>query len=219
MKALLLDLDGTLVDSAPGILACCAATLRELGVAEAEPEALRGMIGPPLRTAFRAWLGEDERVEEAVRLYRARYAAEGLVQASVYPGVPALLAWARETGTRTFVCTAKLTLFARRVADHFGLAPGLEDVFGAEPDGRFDDKADLIAHILGVIGVPADEAVMVGDRREDILAARRNGVPAIGALWGYGDAAELSAAGADHLCETAAELPALLEARQGRRVA
>ncbi len=206
MRTILLDLDGTLVDSAPGIIRCLRETLMDLGRPGPSDEDLLSVVGPPLRTAFRRLLGEDADVEDAVRLYRERYAAGGMFDAKVFPGMPAFLGAARTGGFRIFVCAAKLTTFANRILEHLGLADALDGVFGAEADGRFDDKADLVAHMQTALGFEARDACMIGDRREDVLASGSRGVRSIGALWGYGDEAELTLAGASVLCGRPADL-------------
>ena len=205
-RALLLDLDGTLVDPAPGILACCRHALAAFGVFPPEAEDLRWVIGPPVRESFRQMLDGRGDVEEAVRLYRERYSDWGLYQAAVYPGIVEALAGHRARGTRLVLCTAKARGFARRVVDHFGFAPLLSGLYGAELDGRFEDKAELIAHLLQAEGLSPREVCMVGDRKHDVIAAAKHGVPTIGVLWGYGGREELELAGAAMLIERADEL-------------
>lgn len=160
------------------------------------------MIGPPLRRSFARLLGGAHDPEEAVRLYRERYAAGGIFEAHVYPGVLDAMAALRAEGFQLMLCTVKARVFAERIVQRFGFAPHLQGVYGAELDGRFDDKGDLISHILESRSLNPDRVCMVGDRDNDVLAARRNGLASVGVLWGYGSAAELSEAGADRLiCE------------------
>lgn len=204
--ALLLDLDGTLVDPAAGILDCCRHTLATLGVPAPPADDLRWVIGPPIRESFQRLLGGRGDFEEAVRLYRERYSQSGLYQAAVYPGVPEALERHRERGTRLIVCTSKSRGFARRVVDHFGLAPLLCGLYGSELDGRFEDKAELIAHLLQAESLRSQDVCMVGDRKHDVIAATKNGVPTIGVLWGFGGREELEAAGASMLVERPDEL-------------
>lgn len=132
---LLLDLDGTLADPAPGILECYRHALAAVGVFPPE-EDLRWVIGPPIRQTFGQLLDGRGDVEEAVRLYRERYSDWGLYQAAVYPGIPEALAHHVERGTRLMVCTSKSRGFAGRVVDHFGLAALLSGIYGSELDGR-----------------------------------------------------------------------------------
>jgi phosphoglycolate phosphatase len=211
-RALLLDLDGTLVDPAPGIIGSCRHALAELGrPAEADAD-LSWIIGPPLRGSFQRLLGGAEQVEAAVALYSERYASWGLGCAEVYPGVPEALRELRDEGFELLLCTSKAAVFARQVVERFGLADHLAAVYGAELDGRFDDKGELIAHILATDGRAAAQVCMVGDREQDMRGAARNKVEAIGVLWGYGSAAELGAAGAACLARTPGELSACARA-------
>lgn len=205
---ILLDLDGTLVDPAVGILGCYRHALAAIGFEADAADDLRWVIGPPLRKSFAKLFGERHDVEEAVRLYRERYSDTGIFEAEVYLGVIDALAALRGAGFRLILCTAKARVFAERIVVHFGFAPHLAGVYGAELDGRFDDKGELIAHILKTEGLDPAAVCMVGDRDNDILAAGRNGAGSIGVLWGYGDAAELTGAGASRLVEAPRDLPA-----------
>lgn len=210
---LLLDLDGTLTDPAPGILAGVRVALTAMGRGIPTDDDLLQFIGPPIRVSFRRLLGDDGDVEEGVRLYRAYVAERGLKEAAVYPGIFEALAELREAyAGRVFICTAKSQPFAEATADHFGLRPYLAGVYGAELGGRFEDKADLIAHMIPAERIDPAQAVMVGDRSYDMIAARTNGLTAIGALWGYGSEAELLEAGAHALCAAPPDLPGALKA-------
>jgi phosphoglycolate phosphatase len=214
MALLLVDLDGTLVDPGPGIMGSARHALTALG-RPCPPDAdLRWIIGPPLRQTLATLLGPDIDGEHAVSLYREEYGRKGLYEAQVYEGVPEALEALRAEGHRLRLCTAKLTVFAQRVVDHFGLSSWFDAVHGSEPGGRLDDKGDLIAHILAAL--PDERAVcMIGDRRHDVAAAARHGLPTVGVLWGYGDAEELRGAGAARLCERPADLLASVAAALG----
>ena len=205
-KTLLLDLDGTLVDPAEGIIGSCRYAMARMGHPINDDEDLNWIIGPSLRTTFARLLGERGDPELAVRHYRERYLEWGLTAAAPYPGVPEALAERRAGGTRFFLCTAKPAVFAKRVVEVFGFVDLLDGVYGPELDGRFDDKGDLIAHLMDVERLQKDELCMVGDREQDVRAARRNGIPTVGVLWGYGGRDELSAAGAEIIIASPAEL-------------
>ncbi len=123
----------------------------------------------------------------------------------VYEGVPDMLACLCDAGCRLWLATSKPHVYARRITAHFGLDEWLDGVFGSELDGTRADKGALLAHALAESGAHARRAVMLGDRRHDIDGARGNGMAAIGALWGYGGAAELGAAGAKNLAADPAE--------------
>jgi len=205
---LLLDLDGTLIDSMPGIRASCLATLNALGHAPDPATDFRSLVGPPLPEVMRRLLRPygDDRIDLAVTAYRAHYAESGMYLATVYPGVAETLERLHRRGKRMLVATSKRTQFAAPIARRLGLAEWLDGVYGTEPGGSLDHKADLIAALLRAERLAADSVVMIGDRSHDIAGARTNGVRAIGALWGYGSRAELEAAGADALLSHPSEL-------------
>ncbi|HSZ51654.1 MAG TPA: HAD hydrolase-like protein [Caulobacteraceae bacterium] len=211
--SVLLDLDGTLVDSLPGIESSCRAALRALGHAPRPTLDLAGLIGPPVEDVMRVLLERhgDDRVAEAVAAYRADYGERGLFDSLPYPGVAQALAEMKQSGARLYLATSKRTDFARRILEHFDLAAFFDGVHGSEADGSFDHKPELIAHILDRRALSPDECVMVGDRRYDIAGAHANRMRALGVLWGYGARSELEAAGADGLVvEPAGLSPAAL---------
>lgn len=212
--AVLLDLDGTLIDSLPGIRASCQETLRALGHTPDPATDFRALVGPPLPQVLRRLLLPygDDRVDAAIAAYRAHYAETGMFLATVYPGIPEMLDRLREAGTRLFVATSKRTLFARAILQRLGLADRLHGIYGTEPDGSLDDKADLVSAVLRVEGLDPVGVVMAGDRSHDMRGARANLLQAIGVLWGYGSRGELEVAGADRLVASPAELAALFTA-------
>jgi len=209
---LMFDLDGTLTDPRPGIVGCIRFALDQLGSPCPGDDVLAGFIGPPLRATFATLLEttDTSRVEAAMDLYRQRFACSGLYENQVYTGVPRMLEQAREMAMAMFVVTSKPAVYAERIVQHFGLDHHFGKVYGAELDGRREDKAELVAHLLASEGIDAEAAVMVGDRAADVRSAKANGVRSIGVLWGYGSEQELLDAGADVLCETPSELTALL---------
>jgi phosphoglycolate phosphatase len=209
-SALLVDLDGTLTDPAEGIVGCFRLALETLGRIAPPASELHWIIGPPLRGCFAEALGGEGDPEEALQHYRGRYSTTGLFEAVVYDGVKETLAELRAAGMRLFLCTAKPLVYAERILSHFDLEHHFEAAYGDELGGRFQDKADLIAHILEREKLEADDCCMWGDRKHDVLAASRHGIPTIGALWGYGGADELRVAGAATLCVAPLEVPAAL---------
>ena len=211
-SALLIDLDGTLTDPAEGIIGCFRLALETLGRRAPPAAELTRIIGPPLRGCFAEALGGEGDPEEALKIYRSRYSAEGLYEAAVYDGVKETLADLRAAGVRLFLCTAKPLVYADRILSHFDLERHFEAAYGDELSGRFQDKADLVAHILKTEGLEAEDCCMWGDRRHDVIAASRHGIPTIGALWGYGGAEELRTAGAAAFCDAPSEVPAAFRA-------
>lgn len=205
-KFLLFDLDGTLVDPALGIVGSCQSALSALGCPVPHHDELSWIIGPPLRRSFATLLQDADQTEAAVGLFREFYAAGGIFQAAPYDGIFTALSALKDDGYRLLVCTAKPRLFALKVIAHFGFSDYFDGLYGAELDGRFDDKGDLIAHLFAQEGLLPGQGCMIGDRDNDILAASRNDLASIGVLWGYGDDAELKTSGATVLCQQPDEL-------------
>jgi phosphoglycolate phosphatase len=210
--AVLLDLDGTLSDSRPGIAGCFRYMLTELGHDPAKAGDLTWAVGPPIAVSIARLLGQydDERVDQGVTIYRARYSAVAIYECTVYPGVLDMLSAMRDARYVMCIATSKRRDFAERVIDHLGLRSYVHAVFGAEPGGGLDRKGDLLADILGREGFSPTDTVMLGDRLHDIEAARANRLRSIGAAWGYGGRAELETAGADMIAETPQAVPGLL---------
>jgi phosphoglycolate phosphatase len=211
-QAVLLDLDGTLSDSRPGIEACFRYMLAELGHDPAIVGDVTWAVGPPIAVSIRRLLEKygDDRVEQGVAVYRDRYSTVGIYDCSVFPGISDMLVALKDAGHSLCVATSKRRDFADRVVDYLNLRPCLPKVYGAIPGGGLDDKKDLLAEIMRVEGYDTATTTMVGDRLHDIHAAQANRLRSIGVLWGYGGQAELQAAGADILAATPAEVSGLV---------
>jgi phosphoglycolate phosphatase len=209
---LLFDLDGTLTDPRPGIVRCMKHALGALAAPCPPDDVLASFIGPSLRGTFATLLETSDRelIERALALYRVEYGDTGLFENQVYAGVSQMLDQTRALASAAFVATLKPKLYADRIVGRLGLERFFAGIYGPEMGGRFDDKAELLAHLLTTEKIAPDRAVMIGDRAGDIVSARVNGARSIGVLWGYGSEAELTDAGADGLCGSPGELAALL---------
>ena len=208
MPVCFFDLDGTLTDPKEGIVGSMQYALEKLGVSDI-PEELDWIIGPPLHQSFEMLVGKD-RAQEGINAYRERYAVTGLYENTLYEGIPALLDGLKETGYPLHVATSKVRMFAVPILEHFALDGYFGQVFGSEPDGTRSNKGELLTYALEQTGVKAEEAVMIGDRKHDILGAKANGMRSVGLLWGYGSREELEEAGADHIVSDLPALAALL---------
>ncbi|MDI3330933.1 MAG: HAD hydrolase-like protein [Micrococcus sp.] len=223
--AVLLDLDGTLVDPAGSITGGIAATLARHGLPVPGPERLRTLVGPPLREGLRSLDGVDEgNLPVLIREYRAGYRDHGMAASLVYPGIrEALEDLGRDhdlvVATSKPVSAARQLLRVQGLDHHFVAVCGSSDDETAPipPGGT---KVQAMAEALAAVGMDGERhphAVMVGDRHFDLDGAAHHGLPGIGVLWGFGDRSELTAAGADALCGSAAELPALCRRLLGER--
>jgi len=209
IDTLFFDLDGTLTDNYIGISGCIAHALTKLGVAVPDEATLRGCVGPPLRASFGRFLDtvEPERIEQALLHYRERFEVHGWQENTPYPGIDAALGALAAHGFRMFVCTSKPQRYAERIVGHFELRKYFSAVYGADLPGAFDDKRKLLAHALAERKIDPADAIMIGDRAQDMQAASANRMSGLGVLYGYGSREELLEAGASALCESVAGLP------------
>lgn len=207
MPALVLfDVDGTLTDSASGILEALSHALNQLGLAQPDATTMRSFLGPPLAVTFAEYYGLDEEsTERGIAHYRERYASTSLTGNAVFPGIPELLTELTANGVTLATATSKPTPTAQRILDHFKLTKHFSFIGGATMTSERILKADVIAHTIENLP-PHDTVVMVGDRHHDITAALAHGIEPIGVTWGYGDTAELKGAGATHIVDDAAAL-------------
>jgi len=216
-RLVVFDLDGTLADSSPGILACLHLTLRELGRDRGDDDLL-ALIGPPLTDSFASLGFVGDALDDVVERYREHYDRVGVDDATIYPGVADALGALTARGARLAVATAKRVDFAQRMLDAFALSHYFDEVAGASIDGRVTDKDVIVAALLADLApVERGGAWLVGDRRHDVAAARANGLVPVGALWGYGSRAELEGAGAAWLVERPGDLVAAFDERDGGR--
>lgn len=211
-RYILFDLDGTLTDPMVGITSSVRYALSHFGIAVDNLRSLCPFIGPPLADSFREFYGfSEQEIAVAVEKYREYFAARGIFQNEIYPGIRELLSELKGAGRTIVLATSKPEEFAGRILGHFGIDGYFDFVGAASMDGRRSAKGDVVRHVLASRGIgPGDGAVMVGDRRYDITGAHDNGIPAVGVLYGYGSREELSEAGADHLARDIGELRGLL---------
>jgi phosphoglycolate phosphatase len=212
-RLVLFDLDGTLVDSSPGIHASVRVAVAELGLPEPTATQLRAMVGPPLQDGFALTFGlTGAKVERAVAAYRAHYAAGAMLEARTYRGIPELLAGLRADGAVLAVATSKPEPFAVRILEHAGLLGHFASVHGATLDGAVRHKDQVVGAALAAHPDGADP-VLVGDRAQDVLGAAAHGLPCIGAGWGPAEDGELAGAGAASIAATPGDLRTLLLAK------
>jgi phosphoglycolate phosphatase len=210
-RLVLFDLDGTLVDSAPGIHASVRVAAAALGLPEPTPAQLRAMVGPPLQEGFALALGlAGADVERAVTAYRAHYVAGAMLDAPPYAGIPELLDRLRADGATLAVTTSKPEPFAVGILGHVGLLDRFASVHGATLDGAVRHKDQVVAAALAR-HPRGTGAVLVGDRAQDVLGAAVHGLPCIGAGWGPAEDGELERAGAALIAATPADVVPALE--------
>lgn len=222
---MLFDLDGTLTDPKVGITLSMQHALAVVGVTIDDPDELTWCIGPPIIDNFARLGVMGDRAVSAIAAYRERYDAVGAFENEVFDGIPELLDALVADGRRLAVATSKAETAARKILEHFDLRDRFEVVAGASEDHVRSVKADIVAYAIdqlrqagadGLDPPSPGSAVLVGDRRHDIVGAQVAGIGSIAVTWGYAEDGELEAAGPDRTVSTVAELADVLGLRRPR---
>ncbi len=208
---LLFDLDGTLLDSKPGIELCFAYAMKRMNEAGPPVQLPEGfdfntVIGPPLTHSFRQFTHSEEQVVQAITFYRELYFDTGWKMSDPFDGIRDALMLLKDSGKRLLVATSKLEDLARRTLEHHGIARYFDVIAGASKDDKRSSKQDVIVRALELAGVESTDCVMIGDRLHDMEGAQQTGMDAIGVLWGYGSRQELGGYQPILLAQTPAEL-------------
>lgn len=209
---ILFDLDGTLTDPGEGITNSVAYALEKWNIHVENRTDLYPFIGPPLKDSFMDFYSfSEEQAEQAVACYREYFQDRGIFENVVYEGVEEMLKTLQASGRKIILATSKPEEFAVRILEHFHLAAYFDFIGGASMDGTRVKKADVISYALKEGKVTdLSGAVMIGDRKHDILGAAQAGLDSIGVLYGYGDEAELREAGALYLAERVEDIAGLV---------
>lgn len=188
IKAVLFDLDGTIIDPREGIINSILYAVKEFGLAEPQPETLNCFIGPPLQHSFKKrYQLSDEDAMEMVRIYRVYYADKGIFECHLYDGIEALLQQLFEKNIFLSLATSKPVIFADQLMKHFQLDKYIEFTAGALMDGKRTDKKEVIQFALeNIPPFKNDEILMLGDREFDIDGGKFYQLKTAWAKWGYG---------------------------------
>ena len=198
-KTIFFDLDGTITDSAPGIMNSIKYALEKNHLPMLSEEQLRSFIGPPLRGQFCKVCGlADEESARMVEDYREYYRDKGIFGNNVYDGVIEMLEKLRKKGFRLAIATSKPEMFAKQIADYFGFSKYFDFIGGA----CMNESCNI---------TDRNEVVMVGDRSHDMIGAKKAGLHSIGVLYGYGSKEELEQSGAEMLVEVPEQIVSLME--------
>ena len=213
MKAILFDLDGTLVDSSEGIIKCAKFALEHYGIEENDEGKLKAFIGPPLLYSFSKNYGfDEEKSKEAVAFYRKRYQTTGIYECSLYEGVRECIKKLREKGYLIGMASSKPEVSCKVILKHFGILDLFDEVVGATLDARIDTKEEVLIELFRRWShIPKEEMCLIGDTIFDVNGANQTGIPCIGVTYGFGDLEELNAAGAIAFADKMEELPELIE--------
>lgn len=205
---LFFDLDGTLTNPALGITNSFKYAYKYFGMEIPSYEKLCSFIGPPLVETFKNNFGfDDKKAEEGVKVYREYFSTKGLFENSVYPGIENLLEKLKKNQKHLVVATSKPELFALQILEHFNLSKYFDFICGSLMDESRSEKSEVISYALEKCKNPSPKKIlMIGDRKHDILGAKKNGIKSCGVLFGYGTKEEFENSGADFICKNIEEL-------------
>ena len=215
---LLFDLDGTLTDSAEGIIKCVQYAAEKMGAEFKPAEELKVFVGPPLSESFKNVYGfSDTQTEKAIAYYRERFKPIGMFENAVYDGVPEMLKAMKQNGKVNLIASSKPEEFVKTILEHFDIAKYFDIIVGASMDESRNTKEAVIEEALTRLKssdqygqYSDDKCVMIGDRKYDIYGAKYFGLRNIAVSYGFAPEGELKEAGADVIVDTVAELTQVL---------
>lgn len=212
MKYILFDLDGTLTNPQEGITNSVAYALEHFGIHTEDNATLNKYIGPPLRQSFMEFAGlSEEDSHIGMTKYREYFGPKGIYENVVYDGITELLELLKNKGYKIVLATSKPWIYAEMILEKFQLKKYFDFVAGSELNGVRTNKADVIEYAINKYGIDIKDAVMIGDRKHDILGAKKNNLKTIGVLYGFGTKEELQDAGADYIALSVENLFDLIE--------
>jgi len=202
------DLDGTLTDSQEGILNSFRTVFKYYGLEVPSYETLCTFIGPPLIDTMKSSFGFTlEQAKESVDVFQAYYKKQGYAENRVFDGIPELLAELKKAGKKLVVATSKPEVTAKMIIKHFDLEKYFEAVCGSCEDESRSSKAEVILYAMETCSITnPSKILMIGDRKFDVIGAHSTGLKCAGVLFGYGTEQELTAAGADYIAKTPADV-------------
>jgi phosphoglycolate phosphatase len=197
------DLDGTITKPEEGIFNSIEYAAFAFGLPEPKRSDLYTFIGPPLQYSFENFFNVDkEDGAKLVALYREYYSDKGIYECEVYSGISSALKQLKAAGKTIALATSKPEKYARQLLNYFGLEKYFDVIVGADMTPQSAEKSLIVARALKECGAAKSQAIMVGDRKHDIIGAKKNDIDSIGVLYGYGNKEEFETFGATHIAQT-----------------
>lgn len=212
---LFFDLDGTVTDPREGIVRSISHALTAMNRMAPSPETLSRFIGPPLAKTFESLLATTDQsvIRAAIDAYRERFSTIGILENRIYPEIPATLKSLGDVGFTLYLVTSKPAVYAERIVEHFSLAGHFARIYGPALGDLNGTKVVLVRRALAAERLDPTAVAVIGDRGDDLVGARENGVRFVAVTWGYGSHNELE--GADFIVNSPMELKSPLTLREG----
>lgn len=215
MKAILFDLDGTIINSEEGITKCVQYALKAYGIDEPDRSKLLCFIGPPLDPVFREKYGmTEEEAWQAVVKYRERFDEKGIFECCLYDGVKDVIMDLKKKGYVLALASSKPEKACRRILEHFELTPYFDEIVGSTLDGSISTKEEVLEELwrrMQEHSIRKDEMCLIGDTKYDAAGAGVFGIRCIGVSYGFGTREELLAAGAEVVFDQIEEVEKYIE--------
>ena len=207
-RAVLWDMDGTVLDTLEDLWAAVNVSLRRFGLPEASLEQVRAGLGNGAAHLI-ACCAPEERQEEVLAFYKPWYDAHCNLNTRPYPGIPELMARLRKQGVRQAIISNKPDPAVQELARIY--FPGLlETAVGESETVRRKPNPDAVLAAVRQMGLDVADCVYVGDTEVDLATARNAGMACVAVTWGFRSREQLIAAGATRIADTAEELERLL---------
>lgn len=215
MKAILFDLDGTIINSEEGITKCVQYALKAYGVDEPDRSKLLCFIGPPLEPVFREKYGmTQEEAWQSVVKYRERFDEKGIFECCLYDGVKDVIIDLKKKGYVLALASSKPELACRRILGHFELTEYFDEIVGSTLDGSISTKEEVLEELwrrMQTYSIGKEEMCLIGDTKYDAAGARAFGIRCIGVSYGFGTREEMFAAGAEAVFDQIGEVESYIE--------
>lgn len=219
IKAVIFDLDGTIINSGEGITKCVQYALKSFGIEEPDLKKLECFVGPPLDVMFREKYGfSREQAWEGTLKYRERFDKTGIFECELYDGVADTIRSLKEKGYYIALASSKPEIACKRILEHFSLTKYFDEIVGATLDGSISSKQEVLEELgrrMAQLSITKDEMCLIGDTKFDVIGANQYGIPCIGVSYGFGTKEELNAAGAVAVFAHIREVGDYIESNKG----
>ena len=212
-EIILFDLDGTLTDPKLGITKSVQYALSKYDIKITNLDELEKFIGPPLAQSFKEYYSlDDEKIKGAIEQYREYFCEKGMYENRIYANVKEVLETLFKKGYILVVATSKPTVFAEQILEYFEIGNYFDLVVGSNLDGTRTDKAEIIEFIFSILDIKyLEEVIMVGDRKHDIIGAKKTGIDSIAVTYGYGSYEELKEENPTYFAKTIEDILKIVE--------